>query len=77
MSLAAFSSVTKEFAGKAVLDGLSFAIPRRSRAGLVGENGSGKSTILKLIARKLKPVPLIGAEGIPLRDEIELEMMLK
>jgi len=27
-------------------------------------------------ARKLKPIPLIGAEGIPLRDEIELEMML-
>jgi len=28
-------------------------------------------------ARKLKPVPLIGADGIPLRDEIELEMVLK
>ncbi len=27
-------------------------------------------------ARKLKPVPLIGFDGIPLRDEIELEMML-
>ena len=27
-------------------------------------------------ARKLKPVPLIGAEGIPLRDEIELEIIL-
>jgi ribosomal protein S18 acetylase RimI-like enzyme len=27
-------------------------------------------------ARKLKPVPLVGADGIPLRDEIELEMML-
>jgi N-acetylglutamate synthase-like GNAT family acetyltransferase len=27
-------------------------------------------------ARNLKPVPLIGADGIPLRDEIELEMML-
>ncbi len=27
-------------------------------------------------ARNLKPVPLIGDEGIPLRDEIELEMML-
>ena len=26
--------------------------------------------------RSLKPVPLIGAEGIPLRDEIELEMIL-
>jgi ribosomal protein S18 acetylase RimI-like enzyme len=28
-------------------------------------------------ARKLKPIPLIGADGIPLRDEIELEMMLE
>ena len=27
-------------------------------------------------ARSLKPIPLIGVEGIPLRDEIELEMML-
>jgi N-acetylglutamate synthase-like GNAT family acetyltransferase len=27
-------------------------------------------------ARKLKPVPLIGVDGIPLRDEIELEMIL-
>jgi N-acetylglutamate synthase-like GNAT family acetyltransferase len=27
-------------------------------------------------ARQLKPVPLIGADGIPLRDEIELQMML-
>ena len=28
-------------------------------------------------ARSLKPVPLIGADGIPLRDEIELEVMLQ
>jgi len=28
-------------------------------------------------ARNLKPVPLIGADGIPLRDEIELEMILE
>lgn len=27
-------------------------------------------------ARNLKPVPLVGLDGIPLRDEIELEMML-
>jgi ribosomal protein S18 acetylase RimI-like enzyme len=29
------------------------------------------------IARRLKPIPLIGEFGIPLRDEIELELMLK
>jgi len=28
-------------------------------------------------ARSLKPIPLIGADGIPLRDEIELEMILE
>lgn len=27
-------------------------------------------------ARKLKPIPLIGNDDIPIRDEIELEMML-
>ncbi len=27
-------------------------------------------------ARKLKPIPFIGADSIPLRDEIELEIML-
>lgn len=27
-------------------------------------------------ARKLKPIPLIGDNGIPLRDEIELEIIL-
>jgi hypothetical protein len=28
-------------------------------------------------ARQLKPIPLIGADGIPLRDEIELELTLE
>jgi len=28
-------------------------------------------------ARNLKPIPLTGADGIPLRDEIELEMILE
>lgn len=26
--------------------------------------------------RKLKPIPLFGADGIPIRDEIELEIIL-
>jgi GNAT superfamily N-acetyltransferase len=29
------------------------------------------------IARQYKPIPLIGAEGIPVRDEIELELMIE
>jgi ribosomal protein S18 acetylase RimI-like enzyme len=26
--------------------------------------------------RKLKPIPMLGENGIPIRDEIELELML-
>jgi ABC-2 type transport system ATP-binding protein len=37
------------------LDDVSFAIPTGSTFGLVGENGSGKSTMLKCIARILLP----------------------
>jgi GNAT superfamily N-acetyltransferase len=29
------------------------------------------------IARKYKPIPLTGADGIPIRDEIELELMIE
>ena len=29
------------------------------------------------VARQLKPIPLIGANGIPIRDEIELELRLE
>jgi RimJ/RimL family protein N-acetyltransferase len=28
------------------------------------------------IARQYKPIPLIGANGIPIRDEIELELTI-
>jgi len=55
MSLIALNKVTKEFAGATVLDGVSLELSHESKVGLVGENGSGKSTILKLIAGMLRP----------------------
>ena len=55
MSVVALNKVSKSFAGVAVLDGVSFGVPNGAKVGLVGENGSGKSTILKLIARTDQP----------------------
>jgi ATP-binding cassette subfamily F protein 3 len=43
-------AVVKSFGGRRVLDGLDLEVGARSRVGLVGANGAGKSTILRLLA---------------------------
>ena len=44
------NNVKKNFGLKNVLDGVSFEIKTGERISLIGENGSGKSTILKIIS---------------------------
>ena len=41
--------------GKLVFDDLNFCFPTTGRVGLVGSNGSGKTTILQLIMGLIKP----------------------
>lgn len=45
----------KEFNGKKILQGLEFTLNRGEKVGLVGANGTGKSTILKIISGLLEP----------------------
>ena len=47
--------VNKSYSGQKVLKGLSFTIGRGGVIGLLGPNGSGKTTALKLIAGLLVP----------------------
>ncbi|WCB93688.1 Energy-dependent translational throttle protein EttA [Baekduia alba] len=42
--------VVKEYGGRRVLDGLDLEVGARARVGLIGANGAGKSTILRLLA---------------------------
>ena len=42
-------------AGRAVIDGASLALPEGHRAALVGRNGGGKTTLLRLIAGDVQP----------------------
>ncbi len=48
-------SIVKSYGSRKVLEGLSWAIPPHGRVGLVGPNGSGKTTVLKLIAGRVEP----------------------
>jgi manganese transport system ATP-binding protein len=48
-ALVVFDNVCFAYGATQVLRGISFELPRRSFMGLVGANGSGKSTIMKLL----------------------------
>ncbi len=47
------NNIAVSLAGKPIFNELSWEIQNRQRIGLVGQNGAGKSTILKLIAQEL------------------------
>lgn len=47
--------VSKSFDEKTILDQFSYIFKRKERIGLVGSNGSGKSTFLNLITQNLTP----------------------
>ena len=48
-------NITKKFEENIVVDDISFQVKENSIVGLIGVNGSGKSTIMKLIANLYKP----------------------
>jgi ATP-binding cassette subfamily F protein 3 len=48
MSLLALQGVRKSFGSRLVLDGIDLAVDRGTRIGIVGANGTGKSTLLRL-----------------------------
>ena len=55
MPLINLRSVTLSYGSPPVLDGVTFSIDRDERVCLLGRNGTGKSTLLKLIAGDIQP----------------------
>ena len=50
MTIIGLSSVEKFYGGRAVLRGLGIRVKAGARIGLVGGNGAGKSTVLRILA---------------------------
>jgi ATP-binding cassette, subfamily F, member 3 len=48
MTLLALQGVRKSFGSRLILDGIDLAVDRRTRIGIVGANGTGKSTLLRI-----------------------------
>ncbi len=55
MSLLSASALSMSFGERTLFKGADFAIEKGERVGLVGPNGCGKTTILKLITGELSP----------------------
>lgn len=55
MALVSLQGVKVSFGGPPLLEGVDLSISRGERVCLVGRNGAGKSTIMRLITAELKP----------------------
>src|SRR5512136_876617 len=55
MSLVSSRDLSIAFGGDAILDGAAFSIGPHDRVGLVGPNGTGKSTLLRILAGERAP----------------------
>jgi ATP-binding cassette subfamily F protein uup len=47
--------ITKSFGENTVIDDFNYIVLRNDRVGIIGPNGGGKSTLINIIAGKLKP----------------------
>jgi ATPase subunit of ABC transporter with duplicated ATPase domains len=55
MSLVRLDNVTKRFDGKLVLRGVHFRVEAGERVGLIGRNGTGKTTVLRMVLGETPP----------------------
>lgn len=55
VSLLSFSGVAVEFGGDKLFEDVTFTVGRKDRWGIVGRNGTGKTTLFRLISGDLQP----------------------
>ena len=72
MEILQVKNVSKSFDGRKIVDGVSFSVERGKIVGLLGKNGSGKTTVIKMINDLLtidSGEILIGGEKIGVKTK--------
>src|SRR5690606_23762061 len=67
-AMLAVTDLTYRIAGRTLLDGASVVVPAKAKAGLVGRNGTGKTTLFRLLAGEIAPES--GTITLPARARI-------
>ncbi len=63
------SRLTKIYAGRRVVDGLSFSVQKGRVFGFLGQNGAGKTTVIKVVVGiSLSDEGCVRIEGLPAGD---------
>ena len=55
MAILSYRNLTVSFSGPALLDNQNLSIDQGEKVCLVGRNGEGKSTLLRLLANQIEP----------------------
>jgi len=55
MSIVRLENVTKRFGGKPILEGIGFRVEEGEKTGLIGRNGTGKTTLFRLMTGEAQP----------------------
>jgi ATP-binding cassette subfamily F protein uup len=71
MNILTADNLTKSYGMKTLFDGIDFSVDDRDRIGLIGVNGTGKSTLLKIIAGLETP----DRGSIAVRNGIRIEYL--
>ena len=68
MSLLSFDHVGKFYGAEQVLDDVTFRVDRTDHTALVGSNGAGKSTVLRILANREQEDAGSGPLAEPVMD---------
>lgn len=68
--------VSKQFGKTRAVDHVSFSVKEENVFGLIGTNGAGKSTMLRMLAGVLKPdAGLVLIDGMQVYDNVNAKKM--